>query len=77
MAVTNKRVICCSGAFRIHTEELKNAKVESVEIKQSLLGNLFGYGDIWFSGTGTSKVVFRGVENPRQLKSQFEEIIGD
>ena len=77
MVVTNKRVVCRTGVISVNTEELKNQKVESVEIKQSLFGRIFGYADIWFSGTGTSKVVFRGVADPWKLKSKFEEIVGD
>ena len=77
MVVTNKRVVCRTGVISVNTEELKNQKVESVEIKQSLFGRIFGYADIWFSGTGTSKVVFRGIANPWKLKSKFEEIVGD
>ena len=77
MVVTNKRVVCRTGVISINTEELKNQKIESVEIKQSLFGRIFGYADIWFSGTGTSKVAFRGVADPWKLKSKFEEIVGD
>lgn len=77
MVVTNKRVVCRTGVISVNTEELKNQKIESVEIKQSLFGRIFGYADIWFSGTGTSKVVFKGVSDPWKLKSQFDDIVGE
>ena len=77
MVVTNKRVISRKGIISVKTEELKNAKIESVEITQSLLGRIFGYGTICFSGTGTSKVYFENIDNPWGIKSRVETIIGD
>jgi len=77
MVVTNKRVICKKGFISVDTEEIKNAKIESVEIKQSFLGRIFKYGTIYFSGTGTSKVKFRAIDNPWAIKSKIETIIGD
>lgn len=75
--VTNKRVISREGVISVTTEEIKNAKVESVEIKQSILGRILGYATIWFSGTGTSKVKFKGIADAWAVKSRVETIIGD
>lgn len=75
MACTNKRVVEKHGIIMNHTEELKNEKIESVEIRQSILGRIFGYGTLRFSGTGTSKIHFKGVQNIRHLKSQVDEIL--
>lgn len=77
MVVTNKRVISRWGIISVRTDELKNSKIESVEIKQSLLGRILGYGTLWFSGTGTSKVRFENVENPWEARRQIETLIGD
>lgn len=77
MVITNKRVICRKGIIAVKTEELKNTKIESIEIKQSILGRIFGYATIWFSGTGTSKVKFEAVDDPWAIKSRVESIIGD
>ena len=43
--VTDKRVIFKSGLIRRKTEELRLGSVESVEIKQSILGRILGYVD--------------------------------
>lgn len=75
MVATNKRIIHKTGIISIKTEELRNKKVEAIEIKQSLLGRIFGYANICFSGTGTSKVKFHCIENPHQIKNQIDEII--
>ena len=75
MVVTTKRVICKKGIISIKTEELKNNKIESVEIKQSVLDRLLGYGDLWFSGTGSSKVLFATIDDPCNIKKQIDDII--
>ena len=77
MVITNKRVICKKGIISVKTEELKNSKIESVEIKQSISGRIFGYATIKLSGTGTSKVVFKTIDDPWGVKSKIETIIGD
>ena len=77
MVITNKRVICRKGIISVRTEELKNNKIESIEIKQSILGRILGYATIWFSGTGTSKVKFEAVDDPWTVKSRVESIVGD
>ena len=77
MVITNKRVICRKGIISVRTEELKNNKIESIEIKQAILGRILGYATIWFSGTGTSKVKFEAVDDPWTVKSRVESIVGD
>lgn len=75
--ITNKRVIYKTGIISVRTEELKNSKIESIEIKQTILGRILDYGTIAFSGTGTSKVYFDNVDAPATVKTEIDEIIGD
>lgn len=72
MVVTNKRVICKTGIIAVNTEELKNTRIESVEIKQTLWQRLWRYADIYFTGTGGSYVLFTSIKNPRKVKSMLE-----
>lgn len=75
MACTNKRVVFKKGVISIKTEELKNDKVEAIEIEQSFWGRLLGYGNICFVGMGSSKVDFINVANPWQIKAKAEEAV--
>ena len=75
MVVTNYRVIYKSGFIDIKTEELENKRIESVEVRQSFVGRLFNYGDILFSGTGTSKLAFRRVFAPWRVKELIAQIL--
>ncbi|MBR1605248.1 MAG: PH domain-containing protein [Alphaproteobacteria bacterium] len=75
MAVTNYRVVYKIGLINIYTEELSNEKLESVSVRQTIMGRLLNYGDIIFSGTGTSRLVFKKVYAPWWIKSKAEDII--
>lgn len=75
MLVTNKRVIFKDGIISIHTEEIRNVKVESIEITQPIMGRILGYATIHFSGTGNSDVYFPSVANPWAVKNQAEQIV--
>lgn len=75
MVITNKRVICKTGIISIKTEELKKSKVESVEIKQSVWGRILRFATIYFSGTGTSKVIFKTVADPWAIKSRIDAVL--
>lgn len=75
MIITNMRVVSKEGLFNIVTQELKNKRIESVEIRQSFWGSILGYADIHFSGTGTSDVWFKCVSHPYQIKKRAESVI--
>lgn len=76
MALTNKRVIRRTGVIWVKSEELLLSRVESIEITQTVMGRILNYGTISFSGTGTSKVKFRMVMSPRQVKRDIESYFG-
>lgn len=75
MAVTNYRVIFKIGIIHIDSEELSNDKVETVRVCQSFIGRILNYGNIIFSGTGTSRLVFKKVFAPWWVKSKIEDIM--
>ena len=52
IAVTDRRIIFKTGLFQRHTVEISMEKVESVDVDQSILGRVFGYGDVTVRGTG-------------------------
>ena len=51
-AVTDRRVIYKCGFISRHTVEMNMDKIESVDVDQSLLGRMLGYGNIHVLGTG-------------------------
>ena len=77
MAVTNKRVIVKSGWISRNIDELRFAKIETVEYNQGILSRILGYGQVKVTGTGLSRVYFNAVSNPREIKNLIDESLED
>jgi hypothetical protein len=74
-AVTNKRVIAKSGFIRIHTLEILLSKVESIDIRQPVLGRILNYGTVTVTGTGGTKQGFKAIAEPMVVRSKVNIII--
>ena len=71
LAVTDRRVIYKSGLLARHTLEMNRSKVESVDVDQSLLGRLLGFGTITVRGTGGSLEPIRLISDPLTFRSHI------
>jgi len=74
IAVTNNRVIGKKGIIRRQTYEYGLNKIESIEVKQSILGRIFSYGDIVLIGSGSSNLIIPAIKNPEEFKKQINTI---
>ncbi len=74
-AVTNKRIIAKSGWIRIHTLEILLSKVESIDIKQPVLGRILDFGTVTVTGTGGTKQGFKAIAEPMVVRSKVNLII--
>ena len=64
LAVTNRRIVFKRGFIRRHSIEMNMDKVESVDVDQSVLGRILGYGDIVVHGTGGGLEPLRRIDSP-------------
>jgi uncharacterized membrane protein YdbT with pleckstrin-like domain len=69
LAVTNHRVIYKCGFIRRHTVEMNMDKVETVNVDQSLIGRVLGFGTIRVLGTGQGIERLRRVASPIELRN--------
>lgn len=69
VAVSNRRIIYKRGIFSRHTIEMNLAKVESVDVDQSVLGRIFGYGTIRVRGTGSGIEALRRIDTPIKFRN--------
>jgi uncharacterized membrane protein YdbT with pleckstrin-like domain len=74
-AVTNKRVIAKSGFLRRNTIEILLSKVESVTVKQSILGRLLNFGTVKVTGTGGTHGTFKLVTAPLALRKVINQVV--
>ena len=73
--VTTKKGLKKVGIISRNTEELLLSKVETVEIKQGVLGRILGFGDVPLTGTGSSSLVFNTISNPMKVKKNIESLL--
>jgi len=71
-AVTNKRVVIKVGWLRRRTVETMLSKVEGINVDQSVIGRLFGYGSIIITGTGGTQEPFRNIGSPFEFRRQVQ-----
>jgi uncharacterized membrane protein YdbT with pleckstrin-like domain len=69
IAVTNLRIIYKRGFVSRRTIEMQMDKVESVDVDQSVLGRILGYGDITIRGVGVGIEPLKNIDAPIQFRN--------
>jgi uncharacterized membrane protein YdbT with pleckstrin-like domain len=69
IVVTNKRIIYKRGWIAIRTEEMNITKVETVDVRQPVLGRILGYGTVLIRGMGSSWEPLQRVAAPVSLRN--------
>lgn len=78
IAVTDRRLVYKSGFVARRTQELPVSKLEEVNLSQSILGRLFGYGRLAISGTGgDAALVLPEIDDPITFRRAIAEAHGD
>ncbi len=62
--LTDLRYIQKTGWIKRDTEEISISKIEEVDLKQSILGRILGYGSITISGTGSGQIILKSIDDP-------------
>jgi len=73
-AVTNKRVMMKSGVLTTRSVELLLNKIEAIAVNQSLLGRMFGYGDIVVTGSGGTREAFSHIQSPLEFRRAVQSV---
>ncbi|MGE0046846.1 MAG: PH domain-containing protein [Hyphomonadaceae bacterium] len=71
-AVTDQRVILKRGLIARDTQELAVSSVEGVQLEQSIIGRIFGYGRLIVTGTGEARIVFPPMAEPIEFRRAIE-----
>ena len=72
-AITKKRVIMKVGLIRRKALEMNLSKIESVNVDQTILGRILGYGTITIIGTGGTRESFARISKPMEFRRVFQE----
>jgi uncharacterized membrane protein YdbT with pleckstrin-like domain len=74
--VTNKRIIVKVGMIGRTARELFLNRIESIQLQQTILGRILGYGAVIPAGTGGDKARLHSyIDNPMKLKKIIDEQI--
>ena len=71
-AITNKRVISKLGLISRDVEEMNLKSIESVNLKQGVIGRILNVGNIVISGRGSSQVIFKEVDDPVAVRKKIK-----
>src|SRR5204863_8770627 len=64
IAVTNRRVVIKTGIASRRTTEVLLSKVESVDVEESFMGRMLGFGKVTVRGTGGTPEPFERIAKP-------------
>ena len=76
IGVTNHRFILKRGWLRRATDELQLTSIEEVNLDQSVLGRLLGYGRLVLHGTGVNDIKLPSLADPVGLRRALQEGMG-
>lgn len=71
-AVTDRRVIVKRGWLNLKTEEISVGSIETVQLQQSFLGRIFGFGRIQVTGNGDTQLVFPPMKHAIAFRRAIE-----
>ena len=67
--ITDRAVGFKTGIFSKDVTEMSLSKIETIEIHQSIIGRMFGYGTLRFRGTGASNDFTPYIKDPNGFKN--------
>ena len=75
LAITNRRVIAKTGFIRRHSLEILLPKIESVDVRQGILGRMLNFGTVTVTGTGGTRESFKAIAEPIVVRKKINQII--
>lgn len=71
--VTDRRILVCKGLISRDVVDQKLATLESIEVKQDLLGRFLDYGTLQLRGTGDSHTTIENIAAPFAVKRAIDQ----
>ena len=75
LIIKEKQVVLCTGILVRQTLDLSLNKIESVDIRQSILGSLFHYGSLVITGTGGTRQHINFLNKPLTCRRHIEQLM--
>ena len=72
--LTDSRYIQKTGWIARSTEEISIYKIEEVDLSQTIMGRILGYGSINVSGTGSGNIFLKSIDNPLIFQKHLNDL---
>lgn len=73
IGVTTNRLVYKTGWISRKTEEITLGRIEEMNLEQSILGRILGYGKLRINGTGGSFILTPTIDDPLELRKAIGE----
>ena len=77
LTIKKKQVIFRTGLLVRQTVDISLVRIESIDIRQSLLGSLLQYGSLVITGTGGSRQVIDYIAKPLTCRRHIEQLMNN
>jgi len=75
LTIKEKQVILRSGILVRQTIDIPLTKIESIDIRQSIIGSLFRYGTLLITGTGGTRQWMGFLAKPLTCRRHIEQLM--
>lgn len=75
VTIKKKQVILRTGMLVRQTVDIPLSKIETIDIRQSILGSIFRYGSLVITGTGGTRHIINFLDNPLTCRRYIEQLM--
>lgn len=75
VTIQNKQVILRTGVIVRQTVDIPLARIETIDIRQSIIGSILGYGAIIITGTGGTRHSINQLAKPLTCRRYIEQLM--
>ena len=75
LTVKPRQVVFKTGVLVQQTIDLPMGKIETIDVRQTIVGTLFNYGDIIITGSGGSRQVMGPIASPLTARRYIEQFL--
>ena len=75
LTIKNKQLILRTGILIRETMDIPLARIESIDIRQSILGSILRYGSLVIVGTGGTRNAINYLDKPLTCRRYIEQLL--
>lgn len=75
LTIKKKQIILRTGLLVRKTVDIPLNKIESIDISQTILGSLFGFGSLVIIGTGGTRHIINSLSKPLSCRRHIEQLM--